>query len=113
MDLFLGERIIPDTPKSMNLREIGVDFAMKYNEQWHSRLPVTNHSNMIRNTHKIFYGAEYQDHCFAVAMWTLYLLWFAEKCVNANVLILRRCNAVGFQLLLALFTHPIGGPGWR
>ena len=69
-DLFLQERIAPVTCKSMNLREIGVDFAMKYNEQWHSRLPVTSHSNMVRNAHKVFYGAEYQDHCFAVAMWT-------------------------------------------
>ena len=54
----------------MNLREVGVNFAMKYNELWHSRLPTTSHSNMIRNTHKIFYGAEYDGHCFAVAMWT-------------------------------------------
>lgn len=69
-DLFLGERIIPKSPKLLNLREVGVDFAMKYNELWHSRLPITSHSNMIRNTHKIFYGAEYQDHCFAIAMWT-------------------------------------------
>ena len=51
-DLFLGERIIPESPKKMNLREVGVDFAMKHNELWHSRLPITSHSNMIRNTHK-------------------------------------------------------------
>ena len=69
-DLFLGERSILETPKKMNLKEVGVDFAMKYNELWHSRLPITSHSNMIRNTHKIFYGAEFDGHCYAVAMWT-------------------------------------------
>ena len=69
-DLFLQERISPESCKKLNLREIGVDFAMKHNELWHSRLPVTSHSNMIRNAHKVFYGAEYKDHCFAVAMWT-------------------------------------------
>lgn len=54
----------------MNLREVGVDYAMDKNKEWHSRLPITNHSNMIRNAHRVFYGAEYQDHCFAVAIWT-------------------------------------------
>jgi hypothetical protein len=69
-DLFDFPRIPPKSPKLFNLRHVGVDYAMQKNKQWHSRLPVTSHSNMIRNTHKIFYGAEYKDHCFAVAMWT-------------------------------------------
>lgn len=70
LDLFLGERSCPSTPKLLNLREINVNYAMEQNEKWHSRLPITSHSNMIRNAHKVFYGAEYNDHCFAVAMWT-------------------------------------------
>ena len=69
-DLLCQPRIIPKSAKLLNLREIGVDYAMQKNELWHSRLPITSHSNMIRNAHKIFYGAEYKDHCFAVAMWT-------------------------------------------
>jgi hypothetical protein len=69
-DLFEQPRVVPSSPKLMNLREVGVDYAMEKNMDWHSRLPVTSHSNMIRNAHKVFYGAEYQDHCFAVAMWT-------------------------------------------
>lgn len=69
-DLFLGERIPPKTPKLLNLREISVNNAMKYNEMWHSRLPITSHSNMVRNTRKIFYGAEHNGHCYASAMWT-------------------------------------------
>lgn len=69
-DLFLQERTTPLSPTIMNLREVGVNYAMDKNMDWHSRLPVTSHSNMVRNAHKVFYGAEYQDHCFAVAMWT-------------------------------------------
>lgn len=69
-DLFEQPRIVPSSPKFLNLREVSVNYAMEKNQEWHSRLPITSHSNMIRNAHKIFYGAEYQDHCFAVAMWT-------------------------------------------
>lgn len=70
LDLFLEKRILPQSAKNMNLRVVGVDYAMEKNAEWHSRLPVTSHSNMVRNAHKIFFGAEYKDHCFAVAMWT-------------------------------------------
>lgn len=70
LDLFLEERIAPKSAKDLNLREITVNKAMTYNEMWHSRLPVTSHSNMIRNARKVFYGAEYEGHCFASAMWT-------------------------------------------
>jgi len=70
MDLFEQERVIPNSPKAMNLREVGINYAMEKNKEWHSRLPITNHSNMIRNAHKVFFGAEYKDHCFAIAMWT-------------------------------------------
>jgi hypothetical protein len=69
-DLFFTERLIPSSPKVFSLREIGVKHAMKYNEIWHSRLPITSHSNMIRNAHKVFYGAEFEGNCFAIAMWT-------------------------------------------
>ncbi len=69
-DLFLGERIQPKSPKEMNLREVGLVFVMEHNERWHSRLPTTNKDNLLRNAHKVFYGAEYKDHCFAVAIWT-------------------------------------------
>ena len=69
-DLFLGERIAPDSPKKMRLLEVGVEFAMRHNEMWHSRLPETYHGNLVGNKHCVFYGAEYQDHCFAVAIWT-------------------------------------------
>lgn len=54
----------------MNLRDIGVRHAMRFNEQWHSRLPQTVEGNLLRNKYAVFYGAEYQDHCFASAIWT-------------------------------------------
>jgi hypothetical protein len=70
IDLFDFPRIIPESPKLMKLKQVGLNYAMEKNMNWHSRLPITSHSNMIRNSHKIFYGAEFKDHCFAVAMWT-------------------------------------------
>ena len=69
-DFFLGERLKPESPKLMNLRQIGVRHAMQFNELWHSRLPLTVEGNLLRNTRSIFYGAEYMDHCFASAIWT-------------------------------------------
>jgi len=69
-DLFLGDRRIPKSPKLMHLKQIGVRHAMRWNEMWHSRLPITVEGNLLRNTRSIFYGAEYCDHCFASAIWT-------------------------------------------
>ena len=69
-DLFLQEREVPSSPKKMALKTIGVRHAMKYNEMWHSRLPITVEGNLLRNKRFIFYGAEFKDHCFASAMWT-------------------------------------------
>ena len=69
-DLFETERFIPNSPKLMKVLTIGVDHAMTFNEQWHSRLPKTQKGNLTRNKHFIFFGAEFKDHCFASAIWT-------------------------------------------
>lgn len=69
-DWFLPERIAPKSPKIMSLKIIGVRHAMRFNEMWHSRLPQTIEGNLLRNKRCVFYGAEYQDHCFASAIWT-------------------------------------------
>jgi hypothetical protein len=69
-DLFDLPRISPISAKELNLREIGLNHAMEFNQIWHSRLPVTSHSNMVRNAHKVFYGAEFEGNCYASAMWT-------------------------------------------
>jgi hypothetical protein len=70
MDLFDIPRVAPSSPKMLNLKEIGLNHAMNFNEMWHSRLPITSFSNMSRSSHKVFYGAEFEGHCFASAMWT-------------------------------------------
>lgn len=70
VDLFLSERKIPSSPKQMKVVEIGVRHAMRYNEMWHSRLPLTVEGNLLRNARSVFYGAEFCDHCFASAIWT-------------------------------------------
>lgn len=69
-DLFNFKRVSPSSPKLMKVLTIGVDQAMKFNQDWHSRLPNTQKGNLIRNKHFIFFGAEYKDHCFASAIWT-------------------------------------------
>ena len=43
MDLFDFPRVVPESPKLMRLREVGVDYAMQKNADWHSRLPITSH----------------------------------------------------------------------
>lgn len=70
LELFDSPRLIPSSPKCMSLKTIGVKHAMKFNELWHSRLPKTVESNLIRNKVSLFYGAEFKDHCFASAIWT-------------------------------------------
>ena len=67
-DLFNAKRIPPLSPKLMTLRNIGVDHAIKFNLDWHSRLPETVKGNLLRNKHYVFFGAEYMGECFASAM---------------------------------------------
>jgi len=69
-DLFNTPRQLPSSPKLMSVKEVGVIYAMQKNQDWHSRLPRTIHGNLVGNKHHVFYGAEYMDHCFAVAIWT-------------------------------------------
>ncbi len=69
-DLFNTKRIPPLSPKLMTLRNIGVDHAIKFNLDWHSRLPETVKGNLLRNKHYVFFGAEYMGECFASAIWT-------------------------------------------
>jgi hypothetical protein len=69
-DLFFSERLLPASPKQMKVLSIGVDHAMRFNELWHSRLPITQKGNLTRNKHFMFYGSEFKNHCFAVAIWT-------------------------------------------
>ena len=87
LELFETERIVPISPKNMVCVEIHIDFAMKLNAEWHSRLPETEKSNLLRNKHSAFFGAVYEEHCFAVAMWTSPV---ARKINDGQTLELRR-----------------------
>lgn len=69
-DLFNIVREVPSSPKLMTVKEVGAKYAMEKNQEWHSRLPNTVFGNLVRNKHHVSYGAEYMDHCFAVAIWT-------------------------------------------
>lgn len=61
---------IPISAKQLELRQIGVDQAMRLNEQWHSRLPKTQKGNLTRNKRYIFFGAEFGNRWYASAIWT-------------------------------------------
>jgi hypothetical protein len=87
IELFPVERIPPNSPKLLTCLEVGIDYAMQQNELWHSRLPKTDKSNLVRTSHSVFYAAAYQDCCFAVAIWTNPI---ARKISDGKTLELRR-----------------------
>ncbi len=62
--------LIPTSPLQMRVREISVFAACKLNAKWHSRLPVIDWSNVVRNTYYVCYGASFDNHWFAVAIWS-------------------------------------------
>lgn len=65
-----GDGVIPISPLQLQIQEIDVDTAMSLNELWHSVLPKTSKSNLIRNTYKIFFAAIYRNKYYASAIWT-------------------------------------------
>lgn len=83
------DRVIPGTCRQLSCVECSVDTAMYWNLQWHSRLPITNKGNMLRNRHAIFFAAVYELSYFAVAMWTTPVA--ANRIINGfDMLELRR-----------------------
>jgi len=64
------DRIVPQSCTKMDCVTCDVKTAMRYNAEWHSRLPQTNMGNMLRNREKVFYAAVFELNYFAVAMWT-------------------------------------------
>jgi hypothetical protein len=61
---------IPTSPLHFRIEKIDVHTACKLNEQWHSRLPQIHWSNVVRNKHYICFGARYDGHLHAVAIWS-------------------------------------------
>lgn len=60
----------PTSPKQLSFKVIRAQTACLLNEQWHSRLPIIDWSNVVRNTHYICFGAEYQNEFYASAIWS-------------------------------------------
>lgn len=75
--------------KQLSCHIVPIDVAMYYNGIWHSRLPITNKGNMLRNPNVAFFGALYDLSYYAVAMWTTPVA--ANRMKNGkNILELRR-----------------------
>ena len=61
---------IPTSPLQLKIIEIKPQLASELNEKWHSRLPRIHWSNIVRNTHYVCYGAEYDGRWYAVGIWS-------------------------------------------
>ena len=80
---------IPISPLQLEIIEIDIKLSQHLNELWHSLLPITNYSNLVRNKIKISYGAIYKNRFYAVAIWTTPIA--ANRIKNGfNMLELRR-----------------------
>lgn len=70
--LFEDKTIIesPSSPKQFEYKVISAKTACDLNAKWHSRLPIIDWSNVVRNTHSICFGAMYKGQWFAIAIWS-------------------------------------------
>jgi len=67
----IPERVKPPaTPKEFKLVKIRAQTACDLNAKWHSRLPIIDWSNVVRNTHYICFAVEYQGEYYAAAIWS-------------------------------------------
>jgi hypothetical protein len=60
----------PLSPKDFEFKVIRAQTACNLNQQWHSRLPVIDWSNVVRNTHYVCFGALYESEFYASAIWS-------------------------------------------
>jgi len=61
---------IPTSPLQFSIEVIDVHTACRLNGLWHSRLPIIEWSNVVRNRHAICFGARYNGDLYAVAIWS-------------------------------------------
>jgi hypothetical protein len=61
---------IPTSPLHLLIEVIDVHTACRLNKMWHSRLPEIHWSNVVRNRHYICFGARFDGHLHAVAIWS-------------------------------------------
>jgi hypothetical protein len=60
----------PTSPLQFSIEIIDVHTACRLNALWHSRLPIIEWSNVVRNKHSICFGARYQGDLHAIAIWS-------------------------------------------
>lgn len=60
----------PTSPKQFELKVIRAQTACNLNAKWHSRLPIIDWSNVVRNTHYVCFGLMYEGEYFASAIWS-------------------------------------------
>jgi hypothetical protein len=61
---------IPTSPLQFDIEIIDVHTACRLNALWHSRLPIIDWSNVVRNKHSICFGARFDGDLYAVAIWS-------------------------------------------
>ena len=61
---------IPTSSLQFNIEVIDVHTACRLNALWHSRLPIIEWSNVVRNRHSICFGARYDGDLHAIAIWS-------------------------------------------
>lgn len=67
---FAGNGAIPITPHQLRIKEISAQKACRYNQLWHSRLPIIKVGNVLRNRYAVCYGFFYNQICYAVGIWS-------------------------------------------
>lgn len=65
-----GGGSIPTSPLQLHVGEVTLDLAMRLNELWHSRFPLTDKTNLVRVRYGVNFAAEYEGKFYAVAIWT-------------------------------------------
>lgn len=61
---------IPTSPLQMQVRDMSVFCACVLNMKWHSRLPIIDWSNVVRNTYYCCFGAWFDNQWFTTAIWS-------------------------------------------
>jgi len=64
------ERPTPASPREFSIRSIGAPDACKLNAIWHSRFPIIDWSNVVRNRYYACYVLETQGVAYGVAIWS-------------------------------------------
>lgn len=67
---FTVEHKPPTSPKQFELKVIRAQTACDLNAKWHSRLPIIDWSNVVRNTHYVCFGLMFEGEYFASAIWS-------------------------------------------